>query len=177
MSEDELAALLRQVERAGLFTHSALGRGHLRQRELESFVYGLIDVLTARGLIEEGELSAAVEAVREQMDSGGEVPEPGVVLRVDAPEAADMPPAEVDCGARHIWAVGSHDSEAFAIIGIHRQAIVDDYLHDSFVDGLTPCVAALNLSDRNTVNLDGPLSLNGCIPSHVGPGKNRNRAG
>jgi hypothetical protein len=92
MSEDELAALLRQVERAGLFTHSALGRGHLRQRELESFVYGLIDVLTARGLIAEGELSAAVEAVREQMDNSGEVPEPGVVLRVDTPEAADMPP-------------------------------------------------------------------------------------
>ena len=100
MSEDELAALLRQVERAGLFTHSALGRGHLRQRELESFVYGRIDVLTARGLIAEGELSAAVEAVREQMDNSGEVPEPGVVLRVDTPEAADIPPAEVDCGAR-----------------------------------------------------------------------------
>ena len=100
MSENELDALLRQVERAGLFTHSALGRGHLRQRELESFVYGLIDVLMARGAIEEGELAAAVEAVREQMDNSDEVPEPGVVLRVDKPEAADVPPAQVDCGAR-----------------------------------------------------------------------------
>ena len=54
----------------------------------------------ARGAIEEGELAAAVEAVREQMDTSDEVPEPGVVLRVDKPEAADMPPAEVDCGAR-----------------------------------------------------------------------------
>ena len=100
MSESELDALLRQVERAGLFTHSALGRGHLRQRELESFVYGLIDALMARGAIEEGELAAAVEAVREQMDNSDEVPEPGVVLRVDKPEAADVPPAQVDCGAR-----------------------------------------------------------------------------
>jgi hypothetical protein len=100
MSDDELAALLRQVERAGLFTHSALGRGHLRQRELESFVYGLIDVLMTRGVIGEEELAAAVQGVREEMDSSAEIPEPGVVLRIDEPEAAVAPPVEVDCAAR-----------------------------------------------------------------------------
>ncbi len=100
MSDDELAALLRQVERAGLFTHSALGRGHIRQREVESFVYGLIDVLLARGVVDEDELAGAVQAARDQMDKSGETPEPGVVLRVDEPDAAAGPPVEVDCAAR-----------------------------------------------------------------------------
>ena len=92
MSGDDVAALLRQVERAGLFTHSALGRGHLRQRELESFVYGLIDVLLAHGVIEEDELRAAVQAVRDEMDASGEPPEPGVVLRVDESKVEEMGP-------------------------------------------------------------------------------------
>jgi Fe-S-cluster containining protein len=100
MSGDDVAALLRQVERAGLFTHSALGRGHLRQRELESFVYGLIDVLLAHGVIEEDELRAAVQAVRDEMDASGEPPEPGVVLRVDESKAAGEPPVEVNCAER-----------------------------------------------------------------------------
>jgi len=100
MSGEDLASLLRQVERAGLFTHSALGRGHIRQRELESFVYGLIDVLLARGALSEEELATAVQAVRDEIDARGETPEPGVVLRIDEPEAAEAPPVEVDCEAR-----------------------------------------------------------------------------
>lgn len=100
MSGDELDGLLRQVERAGLFTHSALGRSHLRQRELESFVYGLIDVLLARGVLSEPELAAAVAAAGEELDAGGETPEPGVVLRIDEASAEVEPPVEVDCAAR-----------------------------------------------------------------------------
>lgn len=95
---DDLSDLLRQVERGSLFTHSALGRSHIRARETESFLYGLIDVLVARGTLDEAELSAAVSAVRAEMDAEGEIPEPGVALRVDDPETA--PPAEVECGAR-----------------------------------------------------------------------------
>ena len=100
MSSDELAGLERQVQRAGLFAHSALGRSHLRQRELEGFVYGLIDVLLARGAIDEAELAAAVRAAREELDGSAEVPEPGVALRVDDPDAAGQAPVEVDCAAR-----------------------------------------------------------------------------
>lgn len=101
MSGDDIAGLLRQVERAGLFTHSALGRSHLRQRELESFVYGLIDVLLARGAITEDELSAAVAAVRAEIEASDEVGEPAVALRIDDPAAAASPPIEVDCAARY----------------------------------------------------------------------------
>jgi hypothetical protein len=100
MSSDQVAALERQIERAGLFAHSALGRSHLRQRELESFVYGLIDVLLARGEIDESELAAAVQAARGELDGSDEVPEPGVALRVDDPAAAAEAPVAVDCAAR-----------------------------------------------------------------------------
>jgi Fe-S-cluster containining protein len=100
MSDDEVERLQRQLERGGLFTHSALGRSGLRQREVESFVYGLVDVLLARGLIAEDELRDAVDGVRADLDVSGEPPEPAVVLRVDEPQADAEPPVQVDCAAR-----------------------------------------------------------------------------
>ena len=60
MSGDDLDQLGRQVERASLFTHTALGRGFVRLRELESFVYGLIDALIARNVVTQDEIADAV---------------------------------------------------------------------------------------------------------------------
>jgi Fe-S-cluster containining protein len=97
---DDFARLQRQLERGSLFTHSALGRSDLRARETESFLYGLIDVLIARGAIDETELAAAVDSVRVELEAAGDTPEPGVGLRVDEPEAAAAPATEVDCEAR-----------------------------------------------------------------------------
>ena len=98
MSRDDLDRLGRQVERGSLFTHTALGRGFVRLRELESFVYGLIDVLLARDLVSQEELAGAVASVRRQLDEAGEIPEPGLALRVD--ERAAAAPVPVDCAAR-----------------------------------------------------------------------------
>ena len=99
MNPDDLDGLGRQVERASLFTHSALGRGFVRLRELESFVYGLLDVLLARSVVSEEEVAAAVESVRRQLEKSAEIPEPGVVLRVPDADEPDEP-VPVDCAAR-----------------------------------------------------------------------------
>src|SRR5262245_3163987 len=99
MNGDDLDRLGRQVERGSLFTHTALGRGFVRLRELESFVYGLIDVLLARDVVSKEEIAGAVESVRRQLDAAGEIPEPGVALRVDDGPPA-QPPVLVDCAAR-----------------------------------------------------------------------------
>ena len=99
MNGDDLDRLGRQVERGSLFTHTALGRGFVRLRELESFVYGLIDALIARGVVTQDEIADAVASVRDQLDASGEIPEPGVALRVDSAEPAP-PPVVVDCKAR-----------------------------------------------------------------------------
>ena len=100
MSEPTLDDLARQVERASLFTHSALGRNGARVRELESFVYGLIDALLAQGVVASDAVETAVKKVREELDASGDVPEPGVALRIDPPASEQAPPVEVDCAAR-----------------------------------------------------------------------------
>jgi Fe-S-cluster containining protein len=99
VSGEDLDRLGRQVERGSLFTHTALGRGFVRLRELESFVYGLIDALIARNVVTQDEIADAVASVRRQLDASGEIPEPGVALRVDNTDPAS-PPVVVDCNAR-----------------------------------------------------------------------------
>ncbi|HEY7073712.1 MAG TPA: hypothetical protein VH418_00020 [Solirubrobacteraceae bacterium] len=100
MSDDRLHALERQVERASLFAHTALGRAGLRTREIESFVFALIDTLVGRDVITLDEVEAAVRATRAQLDAQGEPPEPAVILRRDHEPASAEPPVEVDCSAR-----------------------------------------------------------------------------
>lgn len=96
----DVRELERQLERGSLFAHSALGRGAIRLREVEAFVYGLADALLGNQLVTTAELAGAVADVRRELDEAADVPEPGVALRVDEPDAAAEPPAEVDCGAR-----------------------------------------------------------------------------
>ena len=98
-----LVQLERQVERGSFFTHTALGRQAFRVNEIESFTYGLIDALLAKGLISTEEINASVETVREEMMTTGEVPDTGVALRTDSEASAERPPTKVDCEAR--WPV------------------------------------------------------------------------
>lgn len=95
-----LVQLERQVERGSFFTHSALGQQALRVNEVESFTYGLIDALLAKGVISTEEVNASVENVREEMLGKGEIANAGVALRVDSAEDAVRPPVKVDCEAR-----------------------------------------------------------------------------
>ena len=100
MTDGEVRALERQVERGSLFTHTALGRAGARTREVESFVYGLVDVLLAREAVTLEEMERAVVAARRQLDERGEPPEPAVVLRADPAPAEDDAPVLVNCAER-----------------------------------------------------------------------------
>jgi Fe-S-cluster containining protein len=95
MSDD----LERQVERASLFTHTALSRLAQRAYETESMVLGLVDLLLAQGVADEGALIDAAQKARAALDERGETVDPGLALRVDPPEA-ERTTVEVDCAAR-----------------------------------------------------------------------------
>jgi len=86
----DAAELARQTERAQLFIHTALGRNAIRLHEVESFAFGVLDVLLSKGIVSNDEVSAAVERVRDETSARGEALGVGVALRVDeasAPEA------------------------------------------------------------------------------------------
>lgn len=80
----QLTRLERQVERGSLFTHTALSNNAERIHEVESFLYGVVDVLVAKGLLKGEEVFEAAGRVRREMDEQGETAGPGVALRLDA---------------------------------------------------------------------------------------------
>jgi hypothetical protein len=82
-------AVERQVERGSLVTHTALSETAERVTEVETFLYGLIDVLVANKAIDQGTLGQAAVAVRAELDQRGETMSPGVALRVDTEVPAD----------------------------------------------------------------------------------------
>ncbi|HZE70839.1 MAG TPA: YkgJ family cysteine cluster protein [Pyrinomonadaceae bacterium] len=97
-SNSAVMQLERQVERGSFFTHTALGENRIRLDEVESFTYGLIDALLAKGLVSSAELGEAIQNVREQLvgkDNGI-----GVALRVEIEDATERPPTKVNCAAR-----------------------------------------------------------------------------
>ena len=87
-----------QVEKGGLFTHSALSLHAERINRIEAFLYGLADALLAGGQVTEEQLRTHAARAAEELKQKGEMLSGGVVLRVDA----DPPPAEatIDCAAR-----------------------------------------------------------------------------
>lgn len=87
-----------QVERGSLFTHTALSRQSARINEIESFLFGIMDILTQKGVTPPEELQKAVEGVRKEMMDKGELSNPGVALRVDNEEDQEFIP--VNCEER-----------------------------------------------------------------------------
>lgn len=92
--------LQRQIERASLFTHTALGESFARTGEGQAFLYGLADVLLTKGYVTEKELAAAVDNVRAELTQRGELSGPGVMVRIDTNEGSNEQTIEVDCSAR-----------------------------------------------------------------------------
>jgi hypothetical protein len=99
MSEGALASIERQLERDAMFTHTAIGRNSLRLCEVESFAYGLIDVLLSKGLVSQKELGVAAEHVRAEAVEKGDAAGPGVALRID-PEETPASAVTVNCAER-----------------------------------------------------------------------------
>ena len=90
--------LERQVERGGLFTHTALSECAERLTEVETMLYGLLDVLAADGAVDPARVAAAAASVRSQLDLRGETVSPGVALRVDPQDGPSFTP--VNCAER-----------------------------------------------------------------------------
>jgi Fe-S-cluster containining protein len=82
-----------------MFTHTAIGRSALRICEVESFTYGLIDVLLSKGLVLQEELGAAAEKVRTEAAHTGDAAGPGVALRLD-PAESGAATVTVNCAER-----------------------------------------------------------------------------
>jgi hypothetical protein len=99
MSDAALASIERQLERDAMFTHTALGRNSIRVSEVESFTYGLIDVLLAKGLVSREEVGRAAERVRSEAERKGEAAAPGVALRMDA-DVSQESTVTVNCAER-----------------------------------------------------------------------------
>jgi Fe-S-cluster containining protein len=96
--DDGPGELERQVERGNLYTHTALGRNAERLAEVESLLYGTIDVLVAKGRISIDEVREAAARVRAESMARGDMPEAGVAVRM-AP-SAPQPVVPVDCSQR-----------------------------------------------------------------------------
>jgi Fe-S-cluster containining protein len=83
---NKLDQLERQVERGNLFAHTALSSNADRIEEVESFLYGLVEILITKGTIAPDDMFKAASKIREEMDKNGEAVEPGIALRVDGDE-------------------------------------------------------------------------------------------
>ncbi len=99
-SADLLRRLERQLERGGLFTHTALSDNADRLNNAEAFLYGLVDILIEKGLLTQEELAEKAQAVRVEMQEKGEAIGPGVALRVDDPNPENNRFIPVNCEER-----------------------------------------------------------------------------
>jgi hypothetical protein len=84
-----LVSLERQMERGSLFTHTALSESAARLEDVESVMYGLIDLLIAKGATTEDEVLVASTKVRRETEERGGTLSLGVALRVDTPNVGD----------------------------------------------------------------------------------------
>ena len=97
---DPIARIERQLERASLFTHTALSKNAEEGYEVASVALGLVDLLVQKELITRNEVLKSARAVRNEMHARGETTGPGVALRVDAPVESGRETVLVNCQER-----------------------------------------------------------------------------
>lgn len=100
IEDDPLNRLERQMERASFYTHTAIGQNAIRLGDVEGFVFGLIDVLLAKGLVTSQEVEAAIEKVKTQMVNNGDYPSANVAMRVDPESEEEANFTPVNCEER-----------------------------------------------------------------------------
>jgi Fe-S-cluster containining protein len=96
----DLKRLERQMERGQLFVHTALSENFTRLSETETFLHAAIDLLLAKGLIEEEELREAIVRIRQEQLEREERVGPGTMIRLEESVDEPEPPVLVDCSAR-----------------------------------------------------------------------------
>ncbi len=94
-----LIELERQLERFGYFSHSVLSRQADRINEIESFLYGLIDTLIDKEVVEKKKLEEIVKNVRDETLRKQEHFNAGIAIRVNQKEKAEEF-VEVNCKER-----------------------------------------------------------------------------
>ncbi len=95
----KLKELERQLERSGFFSHTTLSRQAERINEIESFLYGLIDTLNTKGLIEIPSFEQTVKIVRDETLRKKEHFHVGIGIRVDK-QQEEKKVKVVNCGER-----------------------------------------------------------------------------
>ena len=100
--EDQLAQLERQIERGHLFEHTALGESFQRLGETEVFLHGLLDLLRAKGIVNDEELGGAAAGVRQELIARGELSGPGTAIGIEDPVDRPTPPPVVVDGEKRL---------------------------------------------------------------------------
>ncbi len=91
--------LERQVERGNLFAHTALGENAARLGELEVLVHSLTDMLLAKGVVNEGEITRAMTSVQTELRQRNELPGVRTIVRMEKGDTQQAP-VKVDCRER-----------------------------------------------------------------------------
>ena len=97
--EDELRELDEQTRRGSLYAQAVAGEQMARANRTEAAVYGLIDLLIAKGALSSEEVAAAIEQTGRDMHEAGAQASPEVVVREEG-EAPSVAAEEIDCAAR-----------------------------------------------------------------------------
>lgn len=92
-------SLERQIIRSSFYTHTTIGKQSERINEIESFLYGLSDLMIKKGIVLPEELATAAEDVRNEMFEKGEQVHAGVGIRIDKSEK-DREFIPVNCDER-----------------------------------------------------------------------------
>jgi Fe-S-cluster containining protein len=90
----------RQLEHSSYFNQTVLSQYATRINEVESFVYGLIDMLAENNQLDLEKLQAYVSKIKEEMKAKGEDLHTGVALRIDGPAGAENNFIPVNCDER-----------------------------------------------------------------------------
>ena len=85
-ADDDFRELEKQVEKGNRFAHTVLTEQIMRINENESFLYGLIDYLIQKGIVQPDELKIVVESVRQEIIEKKAFATLGVAIRVDRDE-------------------------------------------------------------------------------------------
>lgn len=96
----DVSQLERQLEHSSYYNQTVLSQYANRINELESFVYGLTDMLIEKKELNTEELQSAVEKTRNEMKENGETLHAGIALRMDGAHAATDHFVPVNCNER-----------------------------------------------------------------------------
>jgi Fe-S-cluster containining protein len=90
--------LEQQLTRGAHYLHTAIARQAERLNESEAFLYGLIDALLEKGVVDEAALHAKISDLRAEVRKKGEQFTTGVIVRQDPAQPPVAP--DINCAER-----------------------------------------------------------------------------